>query len=67
MLSLIAVRQLTELERAAWRSMFNYFIFQIDGPQMEHWPDEVRGILGPVTPQRANEIWQHLYQYDARR
>ena len=57
-LSLLAVRQLPEHERRAWRAMFDYFIFQTDGPPMEHLPEELRGVLGSISPARAQEIWK---------
>jgi len=34
-LSLLAVRQLPAAEREAWKNLFDYFIFQTDGPPME--------------------------------
>lgn len=57
-LSLLSLRQLPAPEREAWRAMFDYFIFQTDGAPLEHIPDELRGVLGPINPQRAKAIWQ---------
>lgn len=59
-LSLLSLRQLPEPERAAWRAMFDYFVFQTDGPPMEHLADELRGVLGPINPQRAKMIWHYF-------
>jgi hypothetical protein len=56
-LSLLAVRQLPKAERDAWKNLFEYFIFQTDGPPMAHLPDHVSGVLGPHSPQRASQIW----------
>ena len=57
-LSLLALRQLPEPEREAWRAMFDYFIFKTDGEPMAHLPDEYRGVLGPIDPARAGQIWK---------
>lgn len=57
-LSLLAVRQLPEAERAAWKNLFDYFIFQTDGPPMEHLPDDVSGVLGPHSAEKSMQIWQ---------
>jgi len=57
-LSLLAVRQLPEAERAAWKNLFDYFIFQTEGDPMEHLPDDISGVLGPHSPQRAQQIWE---------
>ncbi|GLQ22061.1 cupin-like domain-containing protein [Algimonas porphyrae] len=61
-LSLLSLRQLPEPERMAWRAMFDYFIFQTDGAPMDHLPDKIRGVLGPITPERAQAIWSHFTQ-----
>jgi hypothetical protein len=59
-LALLTIRQQPEAEREAWRALFNYFVFQDNGPPMEHLPDEVRGVLGPISPQRAQQIWGYF-------
>lgn len=59
-LSLLALRQLPEAERKAWRVLFDYFVFQTDGPPMEHLPDDVRGVLGDIDAKRAQQIWHYF-------
>lgn len=46
--ALIALRTLPEDQRAAWRVMFDHFVFRLDGDPVEHLPPEVQGVLGPV-------------------
>jgi len=58
MLSLLSLRQLPEQERAAWKSMFDYYVFQTDGEPMAHLPHEYQGILGPIDEARASQIWE---------
>lgn len=57
-LSLLSVRQLPASERESWRAMFDYFIFQTDGSPLDHIPDELQGVLGPINPHRAKAIWK---------
>lgn len=57
-LSLLSLRQLPAPEREAWRAMFDCFIFQTDGLPLDHIPDELQGLLGPINPHRAKAIWQ---------
>jgi hypothetical protein len=57
-LSLLSLRQLPAPEREAWRAMFDYFIFQSDGLPLDHIPDELQGVLGPINPHRAKAIWK---------
>lgn len=59
-LALLTIRQQPEAERQAWRALFDYFVFQDNGPPMEHLPDDVRGVLGPISPQRAQQIWGYF-------
>jgi len=56
-LSLLAIRQLPDSEREAWKNLFDYFIFQTDGPPMGHLPDEISGVLGPHSQQQSIKIW----------
>jgi len=59
-LALLTIRQQPEAEREAWRALFDYFVFQDHGAPMDHLPDEVRGVLGPISPQRAQQIWHYF-------
>ena len=56
-LATLALRQLPAPERRAWQALFDHFIFEEDGPAMAHLPDEHRGVLGPINPERANALW----------
>ncbi len=54
--SVLALRSLPESHRQAWRTVFDYMVFQTSGDALEHLKPEARGLLGPMTPERAREI-----------
>ena len=57
---LLAISQLPEREREAWRHMFDHYVFQRNGDPAEHIPAPARGILAPTTPQARWGIRQFL-------
>jgi hypothetical protein len=46
----ITMRNLPPGELAAWRVMFDHYIFEDNGDPVEHLPEQARGILGRRTP-----------------
>lgn len=57
---LIALRDLPEEQRAAWRTMFEHFVFQANGDPVAHLPEASRGVLGGVTPAQARRMAAQL-------
>jgi hypothetical protein len=45
----LAIRDLPENQRMAWRAMFDHFVFKTSGEPMAHVPPHARGALGPMT------------------
>lgn len=43
--AMMAIRELPEPHREAWRSMFEHYVFQKDGPVGEHLPANRRGLM----------------------
>ncbi|PXA99420.1 cupin-like domain-containing protein [Nostoc sp. 3335mG] len=66
MLGLLALRDLPEAERAAWRGMFERFVFRADGDPMAHLPSEAQGLLGRLDPQQAKAFRARLADSLAR-
>ncbi|HEY4115152.1 MAG TPA: cupin-like domain-containing protein [Rhizomicrobium sp.] len=58
--ALLAIREMPDNQRAAWRAAFDYYIFKTHGEPLAHLPPEVRGGMGPMTPQRAHDLKQML-------
>lgn len=47
----LALRHLPPDQRAVWRTMFDYYIFETAGDPGAHLPPHARGVLGPPTPE----------------
>jgi len=60
-MSLLMIRDLPPTERAAWRELFDHYIFG-EGvtDAANHIPENVRGILGADSPKRDAIIKQYL-------
>jgi hypothetical protein len=48
--ALLSVALLPEEKRLAWRSMFDHFVFGLNGDPAAHIPEHARGALGRSTP-----------------
>lgn len=56
LLGLLAIRDLPEEHRAAWRALFDQFVFRSHGDPMAHVPREAQGGLGHLTPDQARAM-----------
>jgi hypothetical protein len=54
--TMLAMRNLPETERAAWRGLFDHFAFERNGAPGLHLPPERRGIQGKITRDMAREL-----------
>lgn len=48
--ALLAVSHLPAHQRLAWRSLFDHYVFKMNGDPAAHIPEGARGILGSSTP-----------------
>jgi cupin-like protein len=44
--AMLAIKELPESHRRAWRTMFDHYVFQTGGPPVEHLPPDKRGVAG---------------------
>ena len=58
--ALLSIAQLPPHQRAAWRSIFDHYIFRRDPDPAAHMPPEARGILSESTPELRRAIRQYL-------
>lgn len=56
---LLALRDLPEDQRIAWRAMFDHFVFRANGDPMAHLPAATQGVLGRTTPAHAQALRAH--------
>ena len=52
----LTLRQLPPNQRAAWRAVFDHYVFQTDADPVAHLPPHRRGALGEMTPELAAHI-----------
>src|SRR3569833_609406 len=53
---LLTIKSLPPEQRAGWKSVFDYLIFQTEAPALEHLPPRVRGLFGELTEPNAERI-----------
>ena len=58
--AVITMRNLPPNELAAWRNMFNHYIFGDNGDPVEHLPQSARGLLGKRTPELVASVKELL-------
>ncbi|HEY4079688.1 MAG TPA: cupin-like domain-containing protein [Burkholderiaceae bacterium] len=56
MLALLSIRDLPPVQRDAWRALFDHYVFDADAQTAAHIPSAARGVLGPITPDRARQL-----------
>ncbi len=58
--SLLSLRELPEKERAAWKTVFDHYVFQVNGDPMAHVPEPARGMFGEMTPEKIRRLKYYL-------
>ena len=61
-----SLRTLPSDQRAAWRTVFDHYVFQTGPDPAAHLPGHAQGILAPLTPQGSNEVRAMLKELLAR-
>lgn len=64
---LMTISHLSEARRAAWRGLFDHYVFRANGDPAAHLPVERRGILGASTPEVRSRIKNFLQRTLGRR
>lgn len=67
MAGLLAIRQLPAHERAHWKRMFDYYVFDADDTTCAHIPETARGVLAPFDETGAANLRRVLRQRLDRR
>jgi hypothetical protein len=53
---ILALRDLPERQRAAWKALFDYYVFSSDESVYEHIPEAGRGCLAPLDDASAQKL-----------
>jgi len=54
--AMMAIRDLPAEEKAHWRGLFDYYVFENDDSVVAHIPEAARSVLAPLTPESAGRI-----------
>jgi len=54
--AVMAVRHLPDPQKAAWRNMFDHYVFDDQADTVTHLREQSRGVLGAMTPGLAQRI-----------
>ena len=57
---MLAMRDLPERQRAAWKKMFDYYVFDADEKVYEHIPEAGRGCLAPLDEASAKALEEEV-------
>ncbi len=60
LLAALTVRDLPDDQRRVWRGIFEHFVFADPDQSMRHLAPAHRGLLGPASPRRTQEIHRVL-------
>lgn len=58
--SLLSIKGLPERERAAWKTVFDHYVFEVNGDPMAHLPASARGLFGELTPEKIQRLKYYL-------
>jgi hypothetical protein len=56
MLALLSLRDLPPAQRQAWRALFDHYVFDADADTAAHVPANARGVLAPISEDRARQL-----------
>ena len=54
--ALLSLRDLPGEQRRAWQELFRYYVFDWDGSQAQHLPEDAQGVLGPIDENKARQL-----------
>lgn len=64
--ALLSIKDLPPHQRAAWKAMFDHYVFQLDGDPAAHIDPAVSGVLGPASPASIKALRKALIDALAR-
>ena len=60
LLAMLSVRDLPDNQNAAWKVMFDHFVFHRNGAVADHLPADKRGLMGDLSPEQRGAIRKQL-------
>jgi len=60
---MLAISELDESQRQAWRSFFDYYVFKSGTDPVAHLPDGINDIVTSLSPEQARAVREFLSQH----
>lgn len=60
LMAMLTIRDLPLVEKETWKALFDYYIFSDQNDKYEHIPEEIRGILAPLSENTKTGIKKWL-------
>jgi hypothetical protein len=54
--ALLSMRDLPTAQRRAWQELFRHYVFDSDGDEVKHIPQQAQGMLGPFNNDTARTL-----------
>ncbi|MES1156847.1 MAG: cupin-like domain-containing protein [Alphaproteobacteria bacterium] len=64
--ALLSIKHLPPAHRAAWRAVFEHYVFQTEVDPGEHLPEDKRGYLGSLSPEMVKAMRESLIRTMSR-
>ena len=58
--AMLSLRELPPAQRLAWQELFRHYVFDSDGTEARHIPENARGMLAPFTADSARALRANL-------
>lgn len=58
--AMLALRDLPEMQRAQWKALFDFYVFNALPENFDHIPADARGVLNPIDERTAQQIRKML-------
>ena len=60
LLAILTIRDLPKPQKAAWQAFFNHYVFDHNAQSQQHIPEQIKGILAPLSPEQIINIKKWL-------
>ena len=56
LMGMLSIRSLPQVQKDAWKALFDYYIFSDQSDKNQHIPDKIKGVLAPLSTKQEQDI-----------
>lgn len=60
LMAMLSIRSLPQVQKEAWKALFDYYIFSDQSDKNQHIPEKIKGVLAPLSKKQEQDIRQWL-------